>query len=77
MLSIMNEIESCLLLPLCVLCEIQNQIYHQKAPVLNEETKKGQRVVTPQVDQNNKTRHQYLIVKGHFKQTNAIRLSSL
>ena len=56
MLSIMNEIDPCLLLSLCVLYEIQNQIYHQKAPVLNEETKKGQRVVTPQVDQNNKTR---------------------
>ena len=27
MLSIMNEIDSCLLLPLCVLYEIQNQIY--------------------------------------------------
>ena len=29
MLSIMNEIDPCLLLPLCVLYEIQNQIYQQ------------------------------------------------
>ena len=29
MLSIMNEIDLCLLLPLCVLYEIQNQIYQQ------------------------------------------------
>ena len=27
MLSFMNEIDSCLLLPLCVLYEIQNQIF--------------------------------------------------
>ena len=32
MLSIMNEIDPCLLLPLCVLFEMQNQIYQQKAP---------------------------------------------
>ena len=29
MLSIMNEIDPCLFLPLCVLYEIQNQIYKQ------------------------------------------------
>ena len=29
MLSIINEIDSCLLLPLCVLYEIQNQIFQQ------------------------------------------------
>ena len=29
MLSIMNEIDPCLLLPLCILYEIQNQIYQQ------------------------------------------------
>ena len=29
MLSIINEIDLCLLLPLCVLYEIQNQIYQQ------------------------------------------------
>ena len=33
MLSIMNEIDSCLLLPLCVLYEIQKLIYqHQRLP---------------------------------------------
>ena len=33
MLSIMNEIDPCLLLPLCVLYEIQNRIYqHQRLP---------------------------------------------
>ena len=31
MLTIMNEIDPCLLLPLCVLYEIQNQIYQQEA----------------------------------------------
>ena len=30
MLSIMNEIDPCLLLLLCILYEIQNQIYQQK-----------------------------------------------
>ena len=29
MLSIMNEIDPCLLLPLCVLYEIQNEIFQQ------------------------------------------------
>ena len=29
MLSIMNEIDPYLLFPLCVLCEIQNQIFQQ------------------------------------------------
>ena len=33
MLSIINEIDPCLLLPLCVLYEIQNQIFQQN--VLN------------------------------------------
>ena len=32
MLSIMNEIDLCLLLPLYVLYEIQNQIYQQHLP---------------------------------------------
>ena len=30
MLSIMNEMDPCLLLPLCVLYEIQNQIHQQE-----------------------------------------------
>ena len=34
MLSIMNEIDPCLLLPLCVLYEIQNQIYQQCEPIV-------------------------------------------
>ena len=34
MLSIMNEIDPCLLLPLCVLYEIQNQIF-QHSGALN------------------------------------------
>ena len=29
MLSIMNDIDPCLLLPICVLYEIQNQIFQQ------------------------------------------------
>ena len=29
MLSLMNEVDSCLLLPLCVLYEMQNQIFQQ------------------------------------------------
>ena len=34
MLSIMNEIDPCLLLPLCVLYEIQNQIYQKCEPII-------------------------------------------
>ena len=40
MLSIMNEIDPCLLLPLCVLYEIQNQIY-QHDLLLGLELKKA------------------------------------
>ena len=35
MLSIMNEIDLCLLLPLCVLYKIQNQIYQHMVPWLS------------------------------------------
>ena len=40
MLSIMNEIDPCLLLPLRVLYEIQNQIYQQYIPLANTSKKK-------------------------------------
>ena len=40
MLSIMNEIDACFLLPLCVLYEIQNQIYQQSGGV-EEAVKEG------------------------------------
>ena len=40
MLSIMNEIDPYLLLPLHVLYEIQNQIYQQSIPLANTSKKK-------------------------------------
>ena len=39
MLSLINEVDPCLLLPLCVLYEIQNQIFQQLEYVNNEKCK--------------------------------------
>ena len=41
MLSLMNEADPCLLLLLCILYEMQNQIYQQNAPINSLANKKN------------------------------------
>ena len=40
MLSLMNEVDPCLLLLLCILYEVQNQIYQKNAPINSLANKK-------------------------------------